>query len=115
MYKRQPFLDYNHIITARIPESYFETPGYYEVNDYGEDVYKRQDRVNSDKIKKLHELGYLPIEIWALPEGYKVGMNAVSYTHLDVYKRQISKVGNKTNKIFDDRLSFRLRLSSKEL
>ena len=30
-----PFLDYNHIITARIPESYFETPGYYEVNDYG--------------------------------------------------------------------------------
>lgn len=23
------------------------------------------DRVNSDKIKKLHELGYLPIEIWA--------------------------------------------------
>lgn len=25
------------------------------------------DRVNSDKIKKLHELGYLPIEIWALP------------------------------------------------
>lgn len=33
------------------------------------------DRVNSDKIKKLHELGYLPIEIWALPEGYKVGMN----------------------------------------
>ena len=33
------------------------------------------DRVNSDKIKNLHELGYLPIEIWALPEGYKVGMN----------------------------------------
>ena len=34
-----------------------------------------RDSVNSDKIKKLHELGYLPIEIWALPEGYKVGMN----------------------------------------
>ena len=33
------------------------------------------NRVNSDKIKKLHQLGYLPVEIWALPEGYKIGMN----------------------------------------
>lgn len=23
------------------------------------------NRVNSDKIKKLHQLGYLPVEIWA--------------------------------------------------
>jgi nicotinamide phosphoribosyltransferase len=45
------------------------------------------DRVNSEKIEKLYDLGYLPIEICALPEGYKIGMNVpcieISNTHPD--------------------------------
>ena len=42
---------------------------------------------NSEKIKKLHRLGYLPIEILALPEGTKVPMHVpmfgVTNTHPD--------------------------------
>lgn len=43
------------------------------------------NRIHTEKIIKLHTLGYLPIEIYALPEGYKVGMNIpcleISNTH----------------------------------
>ena len=42
---------------------------------------------SSEKIKKLHRLGYLPIEILALPEGTKVPMHVpmfgVTNTHPD--------------------------------
>lgn len=42
---------------------------------------------NSEKIEKLHQLGYLPIEIKALPEGTKVPMHIpmfeISNTHPD--------------------------------
>lgn len=42
---------------------------------------------NSEKIRKLHQLGYLPIEIIALPEGIKVPVHVpmfgISNTHKD--------------------------------
>lgn len=42
---------------------------------------------NSEKIRKLHQLGYLPIEIIALPEGIKVPIHVpmfgISNTHKD--------------------------------
>lgn len=34
-----------------------------------------ESRVHVEKIIKLHKLGYLPVEIRAIPEGYRVGMN----------------------------------------
>lgn len=56
---------------------------YKKIMDYtlGKDTYK------IGKIKKLHELGYLPIEIVALPEGTKVPMHVpmfgITNTHPD--------------------------------
>lgn len=50
-------------------------------NTLGKDLY------NHDKIRKLHQLGYLPIEILALPEGtlvpMQVPMFGISNTHDD--------------------------------
>lgn len=46
-----------------------------------------KDAYNIEKIKKLHELGYLPIEIFALPEGARVPMHVpmfgITNTHPD--------------------------------
>lgn len=46
-----------------------------------------KDSFNSDKVRKLHELGYLPIEIVSLPEGTKVPMHVpmfgITNTHKD--------------------------------
>lgn len=46
-----------------------------------------KDIVNYDKISRLHDLGYLPIEIWAVPEGTKVPIKVPMYgiwnTHPD--------------------------------
>lgn len=53
-----PFLDYNHIITARIPESYFETPGYYEVNDYGDDNVLRKVYKNECVFEGDYSMGF---------------------------------------------------------
>lgn len=43
------------------------------------------ERIDSEKVKDLHNLGYLPIEIWALPEGNMSPMNVpiieISNTH----------------------------------
>ena len=58
-------------------EHFFGQPFYIAVGDYkrimdaamGEDTYK------IEKIKDLHSLGYLPIEIVALPEGTRVPMH----------------------------------------
>ena len=53
-----PFLVYNHIITARIPESYFETPGYYEVNDYGDDNVLRNVYENECVFEGDYSMGF---------------------------------------------------------
>ena len=50
-------------------------------NTFGKGIY------SIEKIQKLHRLGYLPIEIWALPEGVEVPMRVpifgVTNTHPD--------------------------------
>ena len=50
-------------------------------NTFGKGIY------SIEKIQKLHHLGYLPIEIWALPEGVEVPMRVpifgVTNTHPD--------------------------------
>ncbi len=50
-------------------------------NSFGKGIY------DSEKIRKLHQLGYLPIEILALPEGTKVPIHvpmfAITNTHPD--------------------------------
>lgn len=48
------FLDYNHII----PESYFETPGYYEVNDYGDDNVLRKVYKNECVFEGDYSMGF---------------------------------------------------------
>lgn len=48
---------------------------HYMDNTLGMDTYKWE------KIKKLHELGYLPIEIFALPEGTLVPMHVPHVRH----------------------------------
>lgn len=50
-------------------------------NTFGKGIY------SIEKIKKLHALGYLPIEIWSLPEGVEVPMHVpifgITNTHPD--------------------------------
>ena len=70
-------------------ERFFERPIDEVISEYerimdaslGKGVYGLQ------KIKNLHTLGYLPIEIWALPEGTKVPMHVpmfcITNTHDD--------------------------------
>ena len=70
-------------------EEFFNKPYTEAINEYkrildaalGKNVY------NINKIRKLHRLGYLPIEIWALPEGTRVPMHvpmfAITNTHPD--------------------------------
>ena len=70
-------------------ERFFERPIDEVISEYerimdaslGKGVYGLQ------KIKDLHALGYLPIEIWALPEGTKVPMHVpmfcITNTHDD--------------------------------
>ena len=41
---------------------------------------------SSEKIKKLHQLGYLPIEILALPEGTKVPMHVPMFGITNTHK-----------------------------
>lgn len=56
--KWSPFLDYNHIITVRIPEGYFETPGYYEVWDYGDDNVLRKVYKNECVFEGDYSMGF---------------------------------------------------------
>lgn len=70
-------------------EEFFNKPfdevisGYKRIMDatLGKDTYK------IDKVEKLHKLGYLPIEIFALPEGTRVPMHVpmfgITNTHED--------------------------------
>lgn len=50
-------------------------------NTFGEGIY------SSEKVANLHKLGYLPVEIWSLPEGVKVPMHVpifgITNTHSD--------------------------------
>lgn len=62
------FFGLQHFIKEYLIEKFntefFEKP-WYELDK----EYKRHNPVDTDHIKKLHELGYLPIKIKALPEG----------------------------------------------
>lgn len=70
-------------------ENFFDLPTHEVLNDYerimnatlGKNVY------GLEKIERLHKLGYLPIEIKALPEGTKVPMHvpmfSIENTHED--------------------------------
>lgn len=70
-------------------ENFFDLPTHEALNDYerimnatlGKNVY------GLEKIERLHKLGYLPIEIKALPEGTKVPMHvpmfSIENTHED--------------------------------
>lgn len=53
------------------------------------DTYLGPGKVSSDHIAALHDLGYLPLEIWALPEGthvpLRVPMLVVYNTHPDFF------------------------------
>lgn len=53
------------------------------------DYYLGEGKVPVDGFEKLHDLGYLPIEVLALPEGARVNMNVPLYviynTHPDFY------------------------------
>lgn len=70
-------------------ENFFERPE----NDIVEEFERVLDAslgkgiYNSEKIRKLHRLGYLPVEIIALPEGMKVPVHVpvfgISNTHKD--------------------------------
>lgn len=70
-------------------ENFFDLPEEVVIKQYQTvmDAALGKDAYQIDKIKKLHRLGYLPIEIWALPEGTKVPMHVpmfcITNTHPD--------------------------------
>lgn len=70
-------------------ENFFNVPFVEAISDYRRimDATLGKDAYKIEKIKKLHQLGYLPIEIHALPEGTLVPMHvpmfAITNTHPD--------------------------------
>ena len=70
-------------------EEFFGKPYEVAVGEYKRimDATLGADAYRLDKIEKLHKLGYLPIEIWALPEGVQVPMQGpmfgITNTHPD--------------------------------
>ena len=70
-------------------ENFFELSEEEVMNDYTRvmDAALGKDAYNPEKIRKLHRLGYLPIEIIALPEGARVPMHVpmfgITNTHPD--------------------------------
>lgn len=52
-------------------ETFFDIPREWAVEDYQAvmDNYLGKGAVTAEHIGELHDLGYLPLEIWALPEG----------------------------------------------
>lgn len=69
-------------------ENFFNRPEEEVVTEYEKYAhYTMCDAVDSEPIRKLHQLGYLPIEIYALPEGTLVPMHcpffAITNTHPD--------------------------------
>ena len=70
-------------------DNFFNVPFDEAIADYQRimDATLGANAYNIEKIKKLHELGYLPIEIVALPEGTLVPMHVpmfgITNTHKD--------------------------------
>lgn len=70
-------------------ETFFNRPEEEVVNEYRRICENTMVKENYglDRIIELHRLGYLPIEIWALPEGVKVPMHVpifgITNTHPD--------------------------------
>jgi len=68
---------------------FFNKPFEEVISDYKRvmDATLGENTYNIEKIKKLHKLGYLPIEVWALPEGTLVPMHVpmfcITNTHKD--------------------------------
>lgn len=51
---------------------FFNKPRDWVVGEYGERIQKAGLNITYEHIKALHDLRYLPLEIWALPEGSNV-------------------------------------------
>lgn len=87
MFGLQGFIK-NYLISY-FNEYFFETPANIAIGEYERimNTALGKDSYNLDKIKKLHDLGYLPIEIGALPEGSRVPMHVpmfyITNTHDD--------------------------------
>lgn len=70
-------------------KNFFERPENEVVSEFERvlDASLGKGIYNSEKIRKLHRLGYLPVEITALPEGVKVPVHvpmfSISNTHKD--------------------------------
>ena len=67
------------------------------LHDIGKDVYKRQVQAEQiftiDKSRALKYLGHLtPEEMRRVDDAVRISLAPVSYTHLDVYKRQVLKL-----------------------
>ena len=76
-------------LIERFNEDFFNKPFDEVINEYKRimDATLGSNAYKIDKIEKLHKLGYLPIEIVALPEGTKVPMQVpmfgITNTHPD--------------------------------
>lgn len=70
-------------------DNFFNCPKDYVISEYIKvmDIMLGKGNYGVEKIEKLHELGYLPLEFRALPEGTKVPMHVpcieISNTHPD--------------------------------
>lgn len=71
--------------------SFFDKPKEVVVKRYARRMkhYLGDGRVNSECFEKLHDLGYLPIQVLSIKEGSRVNMNVPAYTvyntHPDFY------------------------------
>lgn len=68
-------------------ENFFNRPEDKVVEEYRNYAINTMCEVDVEPIRKLHQLGYLPIEIWSLPEGMEVPIHCpifgVTNTHPD--------------------------------
>lgn len=63
-------------------KNFFNQPKAQVVEDYKRRIgaYLGPDAISYDHVEKLHDLGYLPVEIKALPEGSRVPMRTAMFT-----------------------------------
>lgn len=67
--------------------NFFGRPKNEVVDEYARIIENTMGKVDKTRVEKLHDLGYLPIEIYALPEGTKCPMHvpflSITNTHPD--------------------------------
>lgn len=68
-------------------KNFFERPKDEVMNEFKNFMEKTLGPLPSyDHIEKLHDLGYLPLSIWALPEGTRVPMRVPSFVIYNTHK-----------------------------